>query len=176
MKKTVLLLVSLFILQGLCFAKDILQFDFPNEGWHKVPSKDGVEAKKCYVPANQTADNYTEMMIFTEKAVKTQGITPLTLLQKQLGKDKNNYKDIYPEYIKQDFNNAMAIWCSEKHGVCTVQRAFQGDEGIILVSYINKMPHYSQNILTNKVNIVGSIKVYKKDTQTTSNKNLIRLD
>lgn len=174
MKKTVLLLVSLFLLQGLSFAKDILQFDFPSAGWHKVPSSDGVEAKKCYVPANQTADNYTEMMIFTEKLVKTQGITPLTLLQKQLGKDKNNYKDIYPEYIKQDFDNAMAIWCSAKHGVCTVQRAFQGDEGIILISYINKMPHYSDNIITNKVNIVGNIKLYNKDNSTS--KNLIRLD
>ena len=176
MKKIVLLLVSLFILQGLCFAKDILQFDFPNEGWHKVPSKDNIESKKCYVPANQTADNYTEMIIFNEKSVKHQGITPLTLLQKQLGKDKNNYRDILPEYIKQDYDNAMAIWCSARFGICTIQRAFQGNEGVVLVSYINKMPHYSHNIITNKVNIIGSVKLFDKEKQNDNQNNLIRLD
>ena len=176
MKKIVLLLISLFIMQSLCFAKDILQFDFPDAGWHKVPSPDNSEYKKCYVPVNQTNENYTEMIIFTEKIVKTPGITALTLLQKQLGKDKNNYKDAYPEYIKQDFNNAMALWCSERHGICTLQRALQGDEGVILITYINKMPHYSQNIITNKVNILGSVKVFDKTQSTAGYSNLIRLD
>ena len=175
MKKIVILLFSLFILQGLCYAKDILQFDFPNKGWHKVESPDNVQAKKCYVPQNQTNQSYTEMIVFYERIVKNPGITAMTLLQKQLGKDKNNYKDIYPEYIKQDFNDSMAIWCSQANSICTIHRAFQGKEGIIIATYINKMPHYSQNILTNNVNILGSIKVFDPNKSDEKPSNLIEL-
>ncbi|MBQ4123107.1 hypothetical protein IJD44_05225 [bacterium] len=174
MKKFVLLLVSVFLIQGASFAKDILQFDFPDKGWHQVESPDKSKYKKCYVPYNQTAQNYTEMLIFYERIVKTPGITAMTLLQKQLGKDKLNYTDIYPEYIKQDFDNSMAIWCSQKHSICTVQRAFQGKKGVVIATYINKMPHYSQNIMTNKVNILGSVKVYDETTKDNAT-NLIQL-
>ena len=90
-------------------AKDILQFDFPTSGWHKVESKDGVQSKKCYVPQNQSADNFTEMMIFTEKTVKTAGITPLTLLQKQLGKDKNNYKQKAQTFMNITFWTSLVL-------------------------------------------------------------------
>lgn len=175
MKKIIILLISIFMMQGLCYAKDILQFDFPSPGWHRVESPDKVQSKKCYVPQNQTADNYTEMFIFYERTVKTPGITAMTLLQKQLGKDKNNYKDIYPEYIKQDYDNSMALWCSESSAVCTIQRAFQGKEGIIIATYINKMPHYSQNIITNKVNILGSVKIYDNNESEQKPSNLIEL-
>lgn len=175
MKKITVLLFSLFLIQGLCFAKDILQFDFPNEGWHKVESPDKVQAKKCFVPYNQTNQNYTEMITFYERTVKNPGITAMTLLQKQLGKDKNNYKDIYPQYIKQDFNDSMVVWCSQKNSICTIHRAFQGNEGIIIATYTNKMPHYSQNILTNNVNILGSIKVFDKSSSEKKPTNLIEL-
>lgn len=174
MKKLIIFIAGLFILQGTCQAKDILQFDFPNDGWHRVESPDKVQAKKCYVPQNQTTENYQEMIVFYERPISSAGITAMTLLQKQLGKDKNNYRDIYPEYIKQDFDNAMAIWCSQQKGVCTIQRAFTGKEGIIIVSYINKMPHYSQNIITNKVNIIGSVKVYDESASPKAT-NLIEL-
>ena len=69
MKKFVLLLVSVFLIQGASFAKDILQFDFPDKGWHQVESPDKSKYKKCYVPYNQTAQNYTEMLIWTERYV-----------------------------------------------------------------------------------------------------------
>lgn len=176
MKKILLLFLCFFMFEGICFSKDILQFDFPTQGWHKVESPDKLKSKHCYVPQNQTAENYTEMFVFYERIIKTPGITAMTLLQKQLGKDKNNYKDIYPEYIKQDFDDAMALWCSELHSVCTIQRAFQGKDGVIIATYINKMPHYSQNIITNKVNILGSVKVYN-NTQPADTKplNLIQL-
>ena len=175
MKKFLLSLMSILIIQSNCMAKDILQFDFPDAGWHKVASPDGIEYKKCYIPQNQTEQNYTEMFVFMEKNIKTPGISPMTILQKQLGKDRNNYKDIFPEYIKQNFDNAMAIWCSEQRSTCAIERAFQGNEGIILVTYINKMPHYSSNIITNKVNIVGSVKLYNNQNTEPKPKNLIEL-
>ncbi len=173
MKKIFLTFLSLLLIQGLSFAKDTIQFEFPNQGWHKIQSPDGVEAKKCYVPYNQSAQNYTEMLIFYERVLKNTDISPIVILQKQLGKDKNNYPDIYPEYIKREMDNAMTAWCSKAKNTCSIQRAFQGKEGVIITTYINKAPHYSQNIFSQWSNILGHIKIY--DPQTDKNTNLIEL-
>ena len=174
MKKIFLTLLSLLLIQSISFAKDTIQFDFPNSGWHKVESPDGIEAKKCYVPYNQTAENYTEMLVFYERTLKNTDISPLVILQKQLGKDKNNYYDIYPQYIKKDMDDTMATWCSQLKNTCSIIRAFQGKEGIILAKYINKTPHYSQNIFSQWPNILGQIKLYEPETAADKN-NLIEL-
>lgn len=176
MKKIFLLILSVLFIQNICLAKDTIQFDFPNSGWHKVTSPDGIETKKCFVPYNQSIDNYTEMLIFTEKTVKTAGISPMVILHKQIGKYKNNYSDIFPQYVKQDMDDAIVTWCSKQKEICSIERAFQGNEGIIIATYLNKMPHYSQNIFTNWVNIIGSVKLYKPDSKTkTTPSNLIEL-
>lgn len=163
MKKLLSVLFA-FLIAGTCFANDTLTFNFPNEGWHKVESPDGITTKKCYVPYNQTSENYREMLIFMQRKTKNTGISPMVILQKKLGKDRLNYFDIEPAYIKQDFDDAMVTWCSKSNNVCSLQRAFQGNEGVILVSYINKMPHYSQNIFGQWSNILGSIKLYDGET------------
>jgi len=62
MKKVFLLFLCLILIQNLSFAKDVIQFDFPNAGWHNVASPDNVASKKCFVPQNQTAEKYTEML------------------------------------------------------------------------------------------------------------------
>ncbi len=176
MKKIFLFVLSLLLIQNICMAKDTLQFDFPNEGWHKVLSPDGVESKKCYVPYNQSSENYSEMLTFSERIIKTQGITPIVILQKQLGKDKNNYKDISPEYMSQDMDNAMAVWCSQTKNTCSIQRVFKGSEGVIIAAYINKSPHYSQNMFGQWSNILSSIKIYTPKTGEKTPSNLIELD
>ena len=175
MKKLLLIILSLFLIQNLVFAKDVLQFKFPNEGWHKVDSPDKVQSKKCYVPYNQSSENYTEMFIFSERVLQNKALSPMAILQKQLGKDKNNYLDVMPRYIKQDIDDAMVYWCSESKTTCAIERAFQGKEGVILVIYKNKMPHYSQNLLTNQVNIVGSVKTYSPNSSQNTSDNLIEL-
>ena len=159
-KKYVLLFSCLLFVHNYCFAKDIIQFDFPNNGWHKVQSPDKVESKKCYVPFGQESENFTEMLIFFERILQNQDIGAMTILQKQLGKDKNNFPDIVPQYIKQDMNDAMAAWCSKQKNTCTIERAFQGKEGVILAIYINKMPHYSQNMFGQWSNILNAIELY----------------
>ncbi len=173
MKKIIIILTALFLTQINVSAKDSLIFDFPNEGWHKVMSPDGVASKKCYVPYNQTGENYTEMLVLSEKILKNNDISALSMLHRQLGKDKNNYPDIMPEYVFQDMNDAMITWCSRVKNTCTVQRAFQGPQGIIFASYINKMPHYSQNIFGQWSNILMNIKA---NTSNTPSKNIIELD
>ena len=174
MKKILFILFGLLLMQIQCFAKDCVEFNFPNDGWHKVASPDGVEAKKSYVPYNQTSENYTEMLVFTERVLKNKDIAPMTILHKQLGKDRTNYPDIEPQYIKQDFNEAMVTWCSQMKNTCSVERAFQGKEGVILVIYLNKMPHYSQNMFAQWSNIIGSVKLYEK-AETPLPKNVIEL-
>lgn len=176
MKKLLLLMLSLSLIQNYCFAKDILQFDFPNDGWHKIESPDNQTSKKCYVPYGQTAENYTEMIIFSERILKTQGLTAFTMLHKQLGKDKNNYMDIVPEYVLTDADNAMITWCSGMRNTCAVSRAFKGNEGVIFATYYNKAPHYSQNMFGQWTNILSHVKVYDPKLNTTTPNNLIDLN
>ena len=176
MNKLVISLIGLFILQTNCFAKDVLQFDFPNEGWHQVASQDKKSTKKCYVPHGQTEENYTEMLVFSERILKTQGFTALTLLHKQLGKDKNNYLDITPEYVYADIDNSMVVWCSKLRNTCAVTRAFKGKEGVVFATYLNKAPHYSQNMFGQWSNILSNIKIYEPQQGQAQPTNLIDLN
>lgn len=176
MKKLLLSLFCLFLIQNVSFSKDMVQFAFPNEGWHKIASPDGVETKQCYVPYNQSSENYTEMLVFSERVLKNKGISPMVILHKQLGKDRNNYLDIEPEYINQNYDDAMVTWCSKLKNTCSVTRAFQGLNGVILVQYINKAPHYSQNMFGQWSNILSTIEVFSPDKQEVkSPKRLIEL-
>ena len=160
MRKIFIVLLGVLLLQINAFAKDKLQFDFPNDGWHSVASPDGVQSKKCFVPYNQTADNYTEMLIFAEKVLKNKDISAMAVLQRQLGKDRNNFIDISPQYISKDFDDAMVTWCSKFKNTCVVERAFKGNQGVIIAIYINKAPHYSQNMFGQWSNILEKVKVY----------------
>ena len=171
----ILILLILVISGGVCIAKDRLIFDFPNEGWHKVESPDGVKSKKCYVPINQTSDNYTEMLIFTGRTIKNSGLNAMVMLERQLGKDRNNYRDIIPEYIFRNENDAMYAWCSRLRNTCSLERAFKGKEGIVFVKYINRMPHYSQNIFGQWSNMLALVKVYEAMNKTEP-RNLIDLN
>ena len=175
MKKLSLIFFIFLLFQNICFAKDILKFEFPNAGWHKIDSPDGVKSKKCFVPVNQTAQNYNEMVILSERIIKNEGINAMIMLQRQLGKDRNNYRDIVPQFIVQNENNTMVTWCSRLKNTCVVERAFKGNEGIVIAIYMNKMPHYSQNMFGQWSNILGSIEIYDKTSGNDAN-NLIELD
>lgn len=175
MKKILFIVFSMFLLQNTCFAKDTIEFSFPNEGWHKVASPDGVESKRCYVPYNQTGENYTEMLIFSQRVLKNTGLSAATILHKQLGKDKNNFIDIKPEYVFQNINDSTVVWCSKLKNTCAVERAFQAPQGVVLAIYINKMPHYSQNMFGQWTNILNKVKVYEPQENKETPKNLIEL-
>ena len=69
-----------------------------------------------------------------------------------------------------DFDNAMVTWCSKMNNMCVIQRAFQGNEGIIIVTYTNKMPHYSQNMFGQWSNILSHVKLYNPITDTDKTK------
>ncbi len=176
MKKLFTTILCLFLMQSISLAKDTIQFDFPNEGWHKVASPDGVQSKKCYVPYNQTSENHTEMLVFYERVLKNKGISPMVILHKQLGKDRTNYFDIQPEYITNNPDDAMVTWCSRTKNTCAVTRALQGDNGVIIVQYLNKAPHYSQNMFGQWSNILSTVELYKPAEQdVTTPKRLIEL-
>ncbi len=176
MKKLLIALLSLFVMQNISLAKDSVQFAFPNEGWHKVASPDGVESKKCYVPNNQTSEKHTEMLVFYERVLKNKGISPMIILHKQLGKDRTNFGDITPEYIYITPEDAMVTWCSKTKNTCAVTRALQGQSGVIIVQYLNKAPHYSQNMFGQWSNILSTVKPYKPaEDKVTSPQRLIEL-
>ena len=174
-KKFFIVFFSFLFLQNFASSNDSIIFDFPNQGWHNVPSPDGVQYKKCFVPANQSSQNYTEMLTFIAKKTKNSDLSPIVILQKQLGKDKNNYLDINPEFIYQNLDDSMVTWCSQFRNTCVVQRAFKGNENIILAIYTNKAPHYSQNIFGQWPNILSKIKVFSPHSSDSIPENLIEL-
>lgn len=163
MKKIALFILSLSVLQNFCLAEEQIKFTFPDPGWHFINSPKGFENKQCFVPNNQTSENYTEILYFYKRKIQTTGITPSVILQKQLGKDRNNYKDIVPQYVKHDSEDSMAVWCSKLYNICSVERAFQGKEGIIFAIYTNKMPHYSQNMFGKWTNLLFGAELYEND-------------
>lgn len=175
-KKILSVLFCFFVIQNISFAGDKLQFDFPNAGWHKVASPDGVANKKCYVPYEQTTEKYNEMLVFQQKNLKNKDISPMVILHKQLGKDRLNYSDIVPEYIVRDFDNAMVTWCSRNHNTCAITRAFNGNNGVVIVQYINKAPHYSQNMFGQWSNILNKVELYStSENNVTDTKRIIEL-
>ena len=86
MKKFILLFMIFILCQNFVNAQDTIQFNFPNNGWHKTECGDNNSNKQCYVPVNQNGSNYTEMLTLYERVIKTQGITSVVIMQKQLGK------------------------------------------------------------------------------------------
>ncbi len=174
--KKLLLILSILFIANTVMAKEYVEFNFPNDGWHKVSSPDGVETKKCFVPNNQTAENYTEMLIFYERILKNTDITPITILHRQLGKDRTNYPDIIPEYIRTNSMDSMVTWCSQMKNTCSVERALKSSNGVILILYVNKMPHYSQNMFGQWSNIINTVKLYTpQESETVLPKNIIEL-
>lgn len=165
MNRLLLILSMMLVFQGVSFSAEYIQFDFPNEGWHSVASPDGVASKKCYVPSGQSSENFNEMLIFFSKKLKNTELSAMAMLQKQLGKDKNNYMDIIPEYIVRDIDNSMITWCSKMKNTCNITRAFQGNDGIVFATYLNKAPHYSQNMFGQWSNILSKVKVYNKEQE-----------
>ena len=172
MKKIILTLLAIFLVQNVNMAKDTLEFSFPNDGWHRVASPDGIESKKCYVPYNQSGENFNEMLIFTEK---NSVVSPVAIMQKQLGKDRLNYKDIIPEYVRHDNYDSMATWCSESNNTCVMHRTFQGKDGVVIVTYLNKAPHYSQNMFGQWSNILNKVKLYDSSVTSEIKKTVIEL-
>ena len=53
---------------------------------------------------------------------------------------------------------------------CAVQRAFQGNEGIIIVTYQNRMPHYSQNMFGQWSNILSHVRLFNEAKDSGKNK------
>ena len=175
-KKTALFVLCVMLLQNIATAKDTVKFTFPNEGWHSVVSPDGIKSKKCFVPANQTSENYTEMLTLIQKPSKVSDMSASAVLHRQLGKDRTNYRDIIPEYVLRDLNNGIVTWCSRNNNICAVERAFQGESGVILAIYTNRAPHYSQNMFGQWINNLGRLEVYNpQESNAEKNSSLIEL-
>lgn len=159
-KKIALFVLSVLLIQNIVWAKDVITFTFPNEGWHRVASPDGVASKVCYVPSGQTSDSYSEMVTFMQKASRNIDISASAIMTKQLGKDRNNFYDIVPEYVISEPDNTIVTWCSKARNTCVIERAFRGQTGVVLAVYTNKSPHYSQNIFGQWINNLGRMEIY----------------
>ena len=58
----------------------------------------------------------------------------------------------------------MVTWCSKLKNTCAVERAFQGKDGVVVAVYLNKAPHYSQNMFGQWSNILKNVKIYDGTT------------
>lgn len=156
------ILICFICLQNLAFSYETVLIDFPNGGWHKVFYENRTqEAIVQFVPSGQTKSTYFETVIFHSYKKSLYGnMTPESILKYSLSQTAMKNRDMDLSYIKDDDNDAMAIWCSASASQCEIIKAAQGYEGVITMHYINNNPQYFQTICSNWVNIMKKVKIY----------------
>lgn len=161
-KNFIFIILFFAFMQNTTQAYETVLVEFPNAGWHKVfYQKRDHQVIGQYLPSGQSRDNYIESMVFhSYKGEKNRRLTALYMLEYHIGQAMYRYNDMQLTYIKNDSNDAIAIWCSERASQCEIVRSTQGFEGIITMHYINKNPQYFQNICSQWLNIVRGIKLY----------------
>ena len=173
MKKAAAVFFFLMLCCLRCAAKDVLQFSFPDAGWHTAGCPSDFSDSRCYAPLNQTAADFREMYIFTAYPAEN----PLeTAEKKQIFHDSFKYKDITIHYVYKNPEDIMFLWCSKFNNTCAVNRIFKGRENIISALYLNRAPHYSQNMFGRQTNILAGVRVYDKTAPKAGVKDVIEFE
>ena len=97
MKKVLLLLISLLLIPLAVFAYQTVLVDFPDsEGWYQAYyDTQGLETILQYVPAGQTAQNWTRTLVFHSYRTLNQATNAAAFMDRTTGQmeAKNaNYK------------------------------------------------------------------------------------
>lgn len=146
MKKALLLIISLFIAQA-SLAYETVLIDFPkDEGWHSVYY--GVQDNEAilqYVPAGQTAKNWTRSIVF--HSYKNNGNpdnndSASTFMNTTTAQMESQNSSQPYRYIKYSDEDSIATRCVVKNAYtptqCDIYRASISYEGLISMDYINK--------------------------------------
>jgi len=173
MKKAAAVFFVLMLCCLRCAAKDALLFSFPDAGQHKTECPSDFPESRCFAPLNQTGADFREMYIFSLYPAE---ISLETAEKKQIFHDSFKYKDITIEYAYKTPEDIMFLWCSKLNNTCAVNRIFKGRENIISALYLNRAPHYSQNMFGRQTNILAEVRIYDKTEPKAGVKDLIEFE
>lgn len=143
MKKVLLLIISIFLAQA-SLAYETVLVDFPvNQGWHSVLYEtQSYETILQYVPAGQTAEDWTRTLVFHSYKNLPWTNSAAGLMDKlTMQMETKNSSQLY-RYIKYNEMDSFATRCIKKNSrinaQCEFLRTSKSYEGLISMHYINK--------------------------------------
>lgn len=166
MKKVLLLIISLFCAQTV-FAYETVLIDFPqNQGWYAdFYQKQGTETILQYVPAGQTAQNWTQTLIFhSYKYLNWTNSAAAFLDRTTMQMESKNSSGLY-KYTKYNYNDSIAERCVQGNKLvptqCEIFRVSKSYEGLISMHYINKNVRDFKNHYDEWYKIMKEILIYR---------------
>lgn len=165
MKKVLLLIISLLLAQ-VAFAYETVIVDFPeNQCWHSVFYQSlGYETLLQYAPYGQTAQNWTQSVIFHsyKNANKASGAS--RFMDRTTGQmEAKNPSQMY-HYLKYTPTDSIATRCVQKNKLiptqCEIYRVSTSFEGIVTMHYINKNITDFKNTYSDWYDIIKNIRIY----------------
>lgn len=169
MKKVLLFIISLFLIQKVLAYQTVL-VDFPdNEGWHAVYyATQGNESILQYVPAGQTAEKWGRTLIFHSyknysgaESFSNNAARFMDIKTGQMEYQNSSQRYRYTKYNNMD---SLAVRCVQKNAYiptqCEIYRVSNSYEGLITMHYINKNVQDYKNNYDYWYNIVQNIRIY----------------
>ncbi len=169
MKKVLLLIINLFLIQSV-FAYETVLIDFPeNQGWHAVYyQKQRGETILQYVPAGETEESWEKTLIFhSYKNSKTSASRFMDRTTMQM--EAKNFSQLY-QYKKYSDMDSIAVRCIKKNALIPSQgeiyRVSKSFEGLVSMHYINKNIQDYKNTYDLWYQIVKNIRIYRNYYRT----------
>jgi len=165
MKKVLLLIISLFVVQS-AIAYETVLVDFPeNQGWHAVYyGTQGTEAILQYVPIGQTYENWNKSVIFhSYKNLSWTDSAAAFMDSQTTGMEAKNHTQNY-RYTKYTEMDSIATRCVQGNSLiptqCEIYRVSKSYEGLISMHYINKNVSDYKSSLDLWYEIIKDIRIY----------------
>lgn len=164
-KKVLLLIISLFLAQS-AFAYETVLVDFPeNQGWHEVYYATRLdEAILQYVPAGQSAKNWTKTVVFHSYKNLSWTNSAAGFMDRTTSElEAQNFSQLY-KYKKYTEMDSIATRCITKNAVmptqCEIYRTSKSFEGLISMHYINKNVSDYKETYDLWYGIIKNIRIY----------------
>ncbi len=156
-------IVTCFMFQCVCFAYETVLVSFPNDNWYRAFYENRTtESIVQYFPSGQAKDDFKESVVFHSYkwAFSKRDLVAKQVLAYLLSQSTMHYRDVSLTYLRNETNDAMAVWCSASASQCEIVRVSRGYEGIIAMHYINNNPQYFQSVSPTWINIIKNIRIY----------------
>lgn len=166
MKKVLLLLISILLIPLAVFAYQTVLVDFPDgEGWYQAYyDTQGLETILQYVPAGQTAQNWTRTLVFHSYRTLNQTTNAAAFMDRTTGQMEAKNSTMLYKYTKYTNTDSIAVRCIQKNNLmptqCEIYRVSNSFESMITMHYINKnVADYKKNY-AQWYDIMQNIRIY----------------
>lgn len=158
-----ILIAAIFIIN--CFAYDAKSYEtviikYPDKPWVSIfYQKQADETIAQLIPPYDYRDNWGESTVFHAYRW-AKGSSCKNFMNNLMGNVYSQNKNVRTQVVKNDYNDAITMWCSEKPSQCEIVRVTRSYEGLISMHYINRDV---QNFIYKRdmwLNIIRDAKIY----------------